>query len=702
LSGFTPGKTYSFAIRVRDEANNLGNISNSPEGTAGIDDIPPGRIDNLTVETSDDHGSVRLNWTAPGDDGDDVGTVHQYIVKYSTLPISNQVCFDYIEPEWTITIDGNLSAEEDESRIIPDFPPGERFYFAMIAVDDAGNKGEVSNCPSPAYVKNDITPPAAITDLTATTGLDHTEINLIWTAPGDDGDDGSADSYVIKYSNTPFTTVSEFDDSANIVIQSLTPFTAGTPEGIVIMAPTAGDTYYFAIVAKDETGQQGPLSLVPSVSAVSMDDTIFPGTIDDITAWPGPDHATLRLNWTAQGDDGAVGRATKYIIKYLDHLDPYINNETIVPTSDGQTSFFLEYGNLDTSSQNTLYYYNETIGGFKMNNTGPTQIGKYNYTIDNSTGEVALLDWSLNLTNDQIYAYYNVTNVYHCANTYKQSLVDTWTPKESGTAESYILRTVMGGFIDANTLYYFWVRAIDEAGNMGAIPTEASVTTTEDTTAPEAINDLAAYTGDNHKEIILIWTAPHEDGGSGDACDQYLIKWSATPIINDATFDNATQYYLEITPKSPGEEENHPLTPPVPPGSLIYFAIKAADERKLPGLGPLNTPLPVPASSCNDTTPPSAINDLTAFTADGNGEITLNWTTPGDDDTSGTPNEYIIKYREAISEYRKVAFERIQKGIINPTFEDIWYNVTGIPRNVTEIPSNYIYRLGIHPDPNLA
>ena len=48
----------------------------------------------------------------------------------------------------------------------------------------------------------------------------------------------------------------------------------------------------------------------------------------------------------------------------------------------------------------------------------------------------------------------------------------------------------MGGFIAPNTLYYFWVQAIDDGGNVGAVPASASVTSTEDTIPPEAINDL--------------------------------------------------------------------------------------------------------------------------------------------------------------------------------------------------------------------
>ncbi|MCK4758205.1 MAG: S8 family serine peptidase, partial [Thermoplasmata archaeon] len=616
VSGLEPGVPYSFAIKTKDEADNIGGMSNSPAGTAGIDSVLPGGIVDLTVEPSEDHSSVLINWTAPGDDGNEVGTtVTEYIVKYSTLPISNRVCFDYIDPEFTFTIEGNLSAGGKESRVISGtddlrLPPGERLYFAIVGVDEAGNRGEISNCPPPVYVKNDIFPPAAITDLSAEIGFQHGEVNLTWTAPGDDGADGTAMGYTIKYSMSPITTEVEFDAALPVPLAAPIPQSGGSTEEFVVTGLGAGLTYYFAVETFDETDPmavvQGILSSGPSLFAEAMDDSISPGQITDLNAVPGPNHASVRLFWNATGDDGAVGQATKYVIKY------------------------------------------------------------------------------------------NTVDVYASASTYDPGLVDTWTPNTAGGAEEFVLERTMFGPISANTFYYFWVQAVDDGFRMGTPSASASATSTNDTIAPEAINDLSTAVADNHGYIILEWTAPHEDGGIGGACKQYVIKHSETPIIDEATFAAAAPLYL-ANPLDPGATETHliSLIHLYTPGTTLYFAIKAVDEAV--SYGPLDLPsLPVSDVLRDDTIAPSTIGNLVATTADNNGEVVLNWTAPGDDDATGTASSYVIKYRKAISEYKEVAFEKKQFGVINPTYKDVMYNVTGIPT------LDGVYRLGIHPDPNLA
>ncbi|MEW5937025.1 MAG: S8 family serine peptidase, partial [Candidatus Thermoplasmatota archaeon] len=595
LSGFTPGKQYSFAIRAIDEAVNKGGISNTASGTAGVDSTPPSRITDLTVETGPDHGSVWVNWSAPGDDGS-VGAVDHYVLKYSTLPIANQICFDYIEQDYKVTLEGNLPAGGVEQRIVDSLPIGERFYFAIAAVDDAGNQGGISNCSSPVWIRNDVVPPGTIKDLTATTGAQHKEVNLTWTAPGDDGDAGGASTYIIKYSTSPITTQAEFD-AAYPVSEPPHPAPGGTIENFVLRYTlNPGQTYYFAIEAEDEAGQRSSLS--PNVSAVAKWDSTPPAQITDLTAEPGPDHATIWLNWTATGDDGSTGQSYGYVVKY------------------------------------------------------------------------------------------NTVNNFATSVQYPQLI--PWVPKASGQQESYIL----SGVFSPTTLYYLWIAAKDEAGNSGTVSAGASVTTPADTTPPAPITYLAAYTGKNHREIILNWTAPGEDGvGSMGACDQYYIKVNSTPITNDAEFNKSDHYEYDITPKSPGSVENHTIL--CPPGTTWYFAIKGVDEAGNYGSLGL-TVLPVGAAACNDTTAPSPISDLTVLTPAEDGETVLRFSAPGDEGVTGTPEMYIVKYREFVPEYREVPFERNQYGIIDPIFQDIFYNATGIPCE------SGIYRLGIHPDPNLA
>ena len=55
---------------------------------------------------------------------------------------------------------------------------------------------------NPVVPAPDNTPPATVTDLRVSSPTT-SSLALTWTAPGDDGHDGTADSYEFRYSGTP-------------------------------------------------------------------------------------------------------------------------------------------------------------------------------------------------------------------------------------------------------------------------------------------------------------------------------------------------------------------------------------------------------------------------------------------------------------------------------------------------------------------
>ena len=104
----------------------------------------------------------------------------------------------------------------------------------------------------------DVTPPAAITNLTVTTGPGSWTIALRWTAPGDDGLTGTAAGYVAKFSPSPIT-ADNWAECASLPLRRV-PGPAGTAESCTNQMPDPGADYYFAVRAQDETGNLGPLS----------------------------------------------------------------------------------------------------------------------------------------------------------------------------------------------------------------------------------------------------------------------------------------------------------------------------------------------------------------------------------------------------------------------------------------------------------
>ena len=86
-----------------------------------------------------------MSWTAPGDD-ENVGRATEYIIRYSEKEITNYA-------RWCEANDVTGEpipkvAGSEETFRVGNLTPGRRYYFAIRAVDDVGNKSSLSNSPS--------------------------------------------------------------------------------------------------------------------------------------------------------------------------------------------------------------------------------------------------------------------------------------------------------------------------------------------------------------------------------------------------------------------------------------------------------------------------------------------------------------------------------------------------------------------------
>ena len=128
----------------------------------------------------------------------------------------------------------------------------------------------------------DVTPPAAVNDL-STSNIAGTSLLLSWTAPGNDGMNGLASAYDLRFSTSPITT-SNFA-SAAVLIPQPTPNLGGSTQSYVATGLTAGTTYYFAIRTRDGMNNWSGLSNVPSATMLTSD-TMPPASIKDLGASP--------------------------------------------------------------------------------------------------------------------------------------------------------------------------------------------------------------------------------------------------------------------------------------------------------------------------------------------------------------------------------------------------------------------------------
>ena len=395
--------------------------------------------------------TVTLTWTAPGDDGD-AGTAVQYDVRYSTVPItgSNWGSAVQVTGEPTPQSAGSL-----ETMTVTGLQPGTMYYFAIKAADEMPNWSALSNVVGVSTLSSD-PPPAAVLTL-STSQVTASSVTLLWVAPGADSVTGTASQYDIRYSTSLITGANW--DAATQLTGEPSPHVAGSMESFVVSGLSSGVRYYFALKTADAAASWSGLSNVASTTTGA--EQVPPSDIANLSVEAAaPNNVTL--TWTAPGDDGSVGTANRYEVRYA-----------IWPIT------------------------NLNWGAAALAPNAPT-------------------------------------------------------PQPSGSAEHFTVPNLNSG-----VTYYFAVRAADEVPNWNGLSNVVN-TITADNIAPNPITDLGAEAGDNAGELILTWTATGDDGMNGTAT-QYLIAYSQEEITA-ANWQSATLVTDPPAPLAAGQAQTYTIT----------------------------------------------------------------------------------------------------------------------------------------------
>jgi streptogramin lyase len=165
----------------------------------------------------------------------------------------------------------------------------------------------LGGCGSDKSAAPDTTPPSVVADLAAqTVGCD--SVTLAWTAPGDDGTQGQASAYDLRYS---IQTITESNwASATKCQNEPNPQSAGHTDDVTIPNLMPESTYYFALKARDGDGNESGLSNICAVG-VGMPAILWVrdglGTDEDWTS----STTSLSANWSgvlcAGGYQYAIG-----------------------------------------------------------------------------------------------------------------------------------------------------------------------------------------------------------------------------------------------------------------------------------------------------------------------------------------------------------------------------------------------------------
>jgi hypothetical protein len=238
------------------------------------DTIPPATVVDLRIKAPSIY-TLALVWTSPGDDGG-AGSATRYDIRYSDAPITQQN-WDQAVPLDQGVVPAPRPGGQVETIVVEDLTPGSSYHFALMTADEVPNWSGVSNSASGTTL-GEIIPPADVTDLSVV-ALDFTSFELTFTAPGDDGTEGRASEYDIRYSTVPIEDETDWY-TATQVQDVPAPGPAGEVEQITVTGLGNSDGYFFVLRTADELGNWSGMSNPAIGMKYGNSFWVFPKNID--------------------------------------------------------------------------------------------------------------------------------------------------------------------------------------------------------------------------------------------------------------------------------------------------------------------------------------------------------------------------------------------------------------------------------------
>ncbi len=414
------------------------------------------------------------------------------------------------------------------------------YHYWVEAVDQAGNRSKLSNVASgnPQFLdESDQTPPAAITDLAAIPGGALGAAQLTWTATGDDGGTGTATSYSVKYSSSP---IDEQGWNGATTVNSGVPKPAGQSESLTVVGLSAGETYYFAVRALDEAGNESPVSNSPGTTLLADTESpvlsgIGASSIQQTSAlihWTTDEPTTASVNYglTPEYELGTVVRTSLATVHSLSlsNLQPETVYHYKITSSDGA-------GNSTSSADHSFITASETDSSV---------LSISSVTVQSVSDTDAVIVFSTSVTADGFVDY---------------GLGTTYPNTVEGD-DPVINHVIRLSPLVPGELYHFQARATLPGGGEETVSGDhiliAKSGAGADTTAPVII-DVALGTPTSTR-IFISWTTDEN-------------------ALGKIEYGLSSSYGLSASPGNEYSKDHSGLLEGLTPGTSFHFRIVATD-----------------------------------------------------------------------------------------------------------------------------
>jgi len=469
---------------------------------------PPPVVDLNMFKTTT--SSVELGWSnvfCP--DNAAIGQCSTVEIRYSNNAI-NDANWDSATPAGSAVPEGP-QAGALQHFTVSGLNPNTSYYFAIKTKSFSSVWSGVSNNVNASTVLSDSVPPSAISDLAFVSATSNTA-TINWTATGDDGVSGTASSYDLRY----WTAGGSYASGAQVVGEPA-PAAPGTRQSITLYGLTPNQTYYAALRAADEMPNWSSASNTLTFQTAAGD-TTPPAAIQDLRVASTGTGAVL-LTWTASGDDGLLGRATSYDLRYRSHTagapdeinasnfssSNYVTNEpgpavvgteqSLLLTGLGANGYSYTFAIKVCDEANNCSALSNVVAATTVQNgdvSAPAAITDLRVT--SVSGTSIILSWTAPGDDGSLgqAANYDVRmlNVPLTGSNFAlaQRLSGAPSPAAPGATQSLI---VSG--LTPNTRYYFLMRTSDEVPVWSALSNSVSALTSADSVAPMAPGALRVH-----------------------------------------------------------------------------------------------------------------------------------------------------------------------------------------------------------------